>query len=170
MIRPSALLASGALALFAAGALAQSAAFDVRAAMQQRVNPAMLEIWDVSNNALDDEGAIDPAQMDEAKWTAIAEAADRLAAASRDMAAAEAFIAAAPDNSEVDEGEITMAAVQKHLDRDPAAFRQMARALAEHADHIALAARARDAVAAGDMIGGTDAFCEACHAVFWYPE
>src|SRR5690606_12437946 len=93
MIRPSALLASGALALFAAGALAQSAAFDVRAAMQQRVNPAMLEIWDVSNNALD-------------------------------------------------EGEITMAAVQKHLDRDPAAFRQMARALAEHADHIALPARA----------------------------
>ncbi len=170
MIRPSALLASGALALFAAGALAQSAAFDVRAAMQQRVNPAMLAIWEVSNNALDDEGAIDPAQMDEARWRAIAEAADQLAAASRDMAGAEAFLAAAPDNSEVGEGEIPMAAVQQHLDRDPAAFRQMASALAQHADHVAMAARARDATAAGDMIGGTDAFCESCHAVFWYPE
>ncbi len=171
MIRPSALIALGAAGVFAAGALAQPAApLDVRAAMQQRVNPAMLAIWEVSNNALDDNGAIDPAQMDDGKWAAIADAAGQLAEASRDMAAAATFVAAAPDNAEVAEGGIAMAAVQQHLDRDPAGFRQMAAAMAEHADHIALAAHAKDAQAAGDLIGGTDAMCESCHSVFWYPE
>jgi hypothetical protein len=28
--------------------------------MQDRVNPAMLAIWDVGNNALNDDGGIDP--------------------------------------------------------------------------------------------------------------
>jgi len=171
MIRPSAILAIGAAAVFAAEALAQPAApLDVRATMQNRVNPAMLAIWDVGNNALNDDGGIDPKLMDDGKWARIAEAAGQLSAASKDIAAAGAFIAAAPDNSTVGDGEITMAAVQQHLDHDPAGLKQMAAALADHADHIAAAARAKDAKAAGDLIGETDAVCESCHATYWYPE
>jgi hypothetical protein len=171
MIRPSAAVAFGAFAVFAAQALAQPAApLDIRSTMQERVNPAMLAIWDVGNNALNDDGGIDPKLMDDAKWTRIVDAADQLSDASRDIAAASAFIAAATTNSEVGDGEITMAAVQQHLDADPAGLRQMASALAEHADHIAAAARARDAKIAGDLIGETDAVCESCHARYWYPE
>ena len=171
MIRPSAVVALGAFAVFAAGALAQTAAsLDVRATMQDRVNPAMLAIWDVGNNALNDDGGIDARLMDDSKWARIAAAAGQLSAASRDIAAANAFIAAAPGNSEVGEGEVTMAAVQQHLDRDPAGLRQMAAALADHADRIAAAARTKDAETAGDLIGETDAVCESCHMAYWYPE
>jgi cytochrome c556 len=171
MIRPSAIVAFGALAVFAVEALAQPAApLDVRATMQDRVNPAMLAIWDVGNNALGDDGTFDARLMDDAKWARIAEAAGQLSAASKDVAAAQAFIAAAPGNTEVGEGEIPMAAVQQHLDHDPAGVRQMAAALADHADHIAAAARAKDAKAAGDLIGETDAVCETCHTTYWYPE
>jgi cytochrome c556 len=171
MNKLSAIVALGALAVFAAEALAQPAPpLDVRATMQDRVNPAMLAIWDVGNNALNDDGGIDPKLMDDAKWARIAEAAGQLSAASRDIAAANTFIAAAPGNTEVGEGEITMAAVQQHLDHDPAGLRQMAAALADHADNIAKAARAKDAKTAGDLIGETDAVCESCHMTYWYPE
>ena len=171
MIKPSVLVAASALAVFAAGALAQPAApLDVRATMQGRVNPAMLAIWEVGNAALGDDGTFDARLMDDAKWAQVAEAADQLSAASKDIAAAGAFIASAPDNGAVGEGEITMAAVQQHLDRDPAGLRQMAAALADHAVRIAAAARARDAKATGDLIGETDAVCESCHMTFWYPE
>ena len=171
MFRPSAVVALGAFAAFAAGALAQPAApLDVRATMQDRVNPAMLAIWDVGNNALNDDGGIDPKLMDDAKWARIVEAADQLSAASKAIASASSFMAAAPGNSEVNEGEITMAAVQQHLDRDPAGLKQMAAALADHAGHIATAARAKDAKTAGDLIGETDAVCESCHMTYWYPE
>jgi len=170
MIRLSAVVAFGAVAVFAVEALAQPAApLDVRSTMQDRVNPAMLAIWDVGNNALDDDGGIDPKLMDAGKWARIAEAAGQLSAASRDMATAGAFIAAAPGNSQVGEGEIAMAAVQQHVDADPAGLRQMAAALADHADRIAAAARARDARTAGDLIGETDAVCESCHMTYWYP-
>ena len=169
MIKLSAAVAFGALAVFAAEAIAQPAApLDVRSTMQERVNPAMLAIWDVGNNALNDDGGIDPKLMDDAKWARIAEAAGQLSTASKDIAAAQGFIAAAPGNTEVGEGEITMAAVQQHLDGDPAGLRQMAAALADHADHIAAAARARDARAAGDLIGETDGVCETCHTRYWY--
>ena len=171
MIRLSAVVAMGALAVFTAEALAQPVApLDVRSTMQDRVNPAMLAIWDVGNNALNDDGGIDPKLMDDAKWARIVEAAGQLSAASKAIASASTFMAATPGNSEVGEGEITMAAVQQHLDHDPAGLKQMAAALADHADHIAAAARAKDAKMAGDLIGETDAVCESCHMTYWYPE
>lgn len=171
MIRPSAVVAFGAFVVFAAEALAQPAGpLDIRATMQDRVNPAMLSIWDVGNNALGDDGTFDGKLMDDGKWAQIAQAAGQLSAASKDIAAADTFISAAPDNIEVGEGEITMAAVQQHIDGDPAGLKQMAAALADHADHIAAAARAKDAKTAGDLIGETDSVCETCHATYWYPE
>ena len=171
MIRLSAIVAFGAVALFAVEAIAQPAApLDIRSTMQDRVNPAMLEIWDVGNNALNDDAVLDAKLMDDAKWTRIAVAADQLSAASKDIAAASAFIASAPDNTEVGEGEITMAAIQQHVDHDPAGIKQMAAALADHADRIAQAARAKDATIAGELIGVTDQVCESCHMRYWYPE
>ena len=142
MIKSSVFVASAGLAVFAASALTQSAALDVRATMQTEVNPAMLAIWDVGNNALNVEGGIDPALMDAEKWARVAQAADQLAAAGKAMAAAEGYVAAAPDNGEV----------------------------AEHSGRLAAAARAKDAKAAGELIAGMDGVCESCHARYWYPE
>lgn len=171
MIKPSVLVAASALAVFAASAFAQPAApLDVRATMQGRVNPAMLAIWDVGNNALNEDGGIDAKLMDDAKWARIAEAATQLAAAGQDMAGAGGLVAAALDNAAVGEGEVAMSEVQKHIDGDAAGFREAAAALAEHAAKIAVAATARDAATAGALIGETDAVCESCHSRFWYPE
>ncbi len=171
MIKPSALIATGALAAFAATALAQGGpTVEVRATMQQQVNPAMLAVWDVSNNAMDDGGGLDPAQLDDAKWAQIAEQATKLAAAGEQMAAATNLIIAFPENRAVAEGEMTMELVQQHLSADPEGFRKMAREMAAHADKLASAAKAKDAAAAGRLIGEMDAVCETCHSHFWYPE
>lgn len=142
----------------------------IRQVMQTRVNPAMLAIWDVGNNAMNEAGGIDPALMNEAKWTALAEGATRLDAASRDMAAAKTLRAAHPDNSTTGEAEVTMAAVQRLIDANPAGFRQLAAAQAEHAADLATAAAARDAATAGELVAGMDGVCEACHANYWYAE
>ena len=172
MIRPSTFLFTGALSLFAVVACTQPAVapFDIRATMQGRVNPAMLAIWDVGNNALNDDGGIDPALMDDAKWAKVAEEADKIVAAGKDIASAETFLAAAPANSTVGEGEITMAAVQQHIDGNPDGLKQMGAAFADHAGRIAAAARAKDAKTAGDLISQMDQVCESCHLEFWYPE
>lgn len=143
---------------------------DVRAEMQERLNPAMLSIWAVTNNAMNDAGGIDPSQMDAAKWQQVAAGADRLAASGRAMAEASAYVAAAPGNTAVGEGEVTMAAVQRHIDSDPRLFGQMAAAFAAHSEKLATAARSQDATATGDLVAQMDGVCESCHARFWYPE
>ena len=104
MIKSSVFVASAGLAVFAASALTQSAALDVRATMQTEVNPAMLAIWDVGNNALNEEGGIDPALMDAEKWARVAQAADQLAAAARD-AAILPFIEMLPQGFDTEVGE-----------------------------------------------------------------
>lgn len=165
-----------ALSLVGGKILAQPAAsaaggpIDIRQIMQQHTNPATLAIWDVGNNAMGDEGGIDPALMDQDKWDRLVASATQLAEAGRAMGAGSSFIAAAADNSTVGEGEITMAQVQTQLDGDPAKFRELGEALAAHSDRLAAAARAKDATAAGELIAAMDTVCEDCHARFWYPE
>jgi cytochrome c556 len=155
---------------FAAVAVAADEPLDVRASMQNGVNPAMTSIWDVSNNAVSDDGGIDPSLMDDAKWAQIAEGADRLSASARPLAAGSAFLASAPDNVSIAEGEVEMVEIQKHLDADPQGFAQMAAGLADHAAKLAAAARAKDAAAAGRLVSELDGVCEGCHSVYWYPE
>ena len=171
MLKASSAVLAIALGVTALAACKQeSPALDVRAAMQQHINPATLAIWDVGNNAMNDAGGIDPALMDDAKWAALAEAAGQLGAVARGRAGGTAFIASAPDNAEVAEGEITMAAVQGFVDADPDAFRAEATALAEHADKLAAAAAAKNVEQTGELVSQMDTVCESCHARFWYPD
>ena len=169
MSKPSLWVGATALAFFAATALAQgSPPLDVCATMQGRVNPAVLEIWEIGNNAMNDDGALDPALLDNAKWAQLASAAAQLAATGRDMAEAQSLIAATPSNAAVGEGEVTMPQVQRLMDADPAAFRRLAAGFEAHANKLAAAAASRDPVATNELIGGIDAVCEGCHAQFWY--
>lgn len=173
MKKASLLALSGAVAIVAAcatTAATPSGVVDVRAAMQEQVNPAMLSIWEITNNAMNDQGGIDAAQMDAAKWQQIAAGADKLAASGKAMAEATAYVAAAPDNADVGEGEVSMADVQRHLDSDPRLFGQMAAAFAAHSEKLAEAARNQDAATASDLVVEMDGVCESCHARFWYPE
>lgn len=171
MTKPAALVACFAFTVFAAGAVAQSVQpFSVREAMAREVNPAVLAIWDVGNNGMNDQGGIDPGKMDAERWDIIQAQAEALATVGRAMATAGAFVAATTGNHEVGEGEVTMAQIRRRLDADPAGYRQMSAAFADHADRLAAAARARDPVMTGDLIGEMDAVCEGCHARYWYPE
>lgn len=158
------------LAGVAAGAAAQGETLYLRTAMKDAINPAVFGIWDITNNAMNDEGGIDPKQMDDAKWATIEARAEDLAKVSRAMANATTIRAAAPGDEAVDEGAVSMAAIQRYVDANPAAFRAFALAQAEHADKLATAAAAKDAAAASDLVAGIDAVCEACHARYWFPE
>ncbi len=143
----------------------------VRGAMQQEVNAATNELWDVGNNAMNDTGGLDPAQMDDAKWTRLADAAAALKLEADKMAAASTIRAAAPGQEKVEEpGAYSMEDVQSYIDADPQSFRDLAAGLAKHSEAIAAAARARDAENAGLLVGDLDQVCEACHAKYWYPQ
>ena len=173
MIRPATLLGAGTLAFAAACATVPApppGSIDVRSVMQQQTNPAVLSIWDVTNNAMNEDGGLDPAQMDNAKWQGIAEQADRLAASGHSMAEAPGYLAAAPGNTAVGEGELTMAEIQRLIDGHPMLFRQMSAALGEHGDKLAAAARARDAVATEALVAELDGVCANCHMRFWHPQ
>jgi len=141
----------------------------VRTAMQQQVNPITTAMWDIGNNALNDDGEFDAAKLDDAKWTALAAEAEKLAATARTMAAASSLKAADPKNSAVGAGEVPMDKVQGRLDADPNGFRQEAALIATYADKIAAAAKIKDGKAAGDLVGGLDGVCEGCHKKFWDP-
>lgn len=142
----------------------------VREVMADKVNPATLAIWEIGNKAMNDEGGLDPAKLDSAKWKELAAHAATLGKAGRAMQAAAAFRAAAPGKDQVAEGEVSMAAVQKLIDANPDGFRQAAGELAAFAEDLDAAAKAKDWRTAGDRISGIDQVCEACHQAFWYPE
>lgn len=142
----------------------------VRSAMKGEVNAATLELWDVGNYAMDDQGGLDPARMDDGLWARLEAAAGLLEKHSAHMATATTLKSALPGDMETEEGSYSMADVQIYLDSDPETFRAMAKDLGDHASKITAAAKARDAAAAGLLVGEVDQVCEACHAKYWYPE
>ncbi|MCB2066517.1 MAG: cytochrome c [Erythrobacter sp.] len=160
-----------ALALGAAGtagALAQDETpLYVRDEMQQRVDPAITAIWAVTNVALDDDGNLDPALIDDSGWIAIAQQAAALETVMHDMAEAPVLAAASPGNTTTEEWEVSMDRVQDLIDENPAAFRAYASTFAEHAARLRAAADARDGALTGELVAGADGACEGCHLTFW---
>lgn len=148
---------------------AAGAALVVRSTMKGQVNPLTMAIWDIGNNAIDDQGQIDPAKLSDAKWADLAQHAGKLGDIARSMASAGRLKAAETADSATSEGEVTMGQVQTRLDANPAGFRQEASALAAHADKLALAAKGHDGKAAGDLVSALDGVCEACHLKYWDP-
>jgi hypothetical protein len=159
------------LAAFVTPAATQDVApLYVRHAMQAQINPAIVAIWDVTNNAVDDNGALDPALITPEAWTSLATAAGVLAVASDQMAAASDIRAAAPGNMATDEFEVPMDRVQTYLDADPQGFRDLSTAFAALARNLQSAAQNRDITATGALAAQMDTECAACHARYWYAE
>jgi cytochrome c1 len=162
------------LLLSAGAALAPGPPAEVftREAMIAEINPAAVEIWDVSNNALNDAGALDPALMDEAAWGRLQEAAQMLEFYSRRLEQAQRISAGGPDvvTGEVPPGVSTKAEIQAKIDADPEGFRALSGLMAERAKALVDAAKARDAAAAGDLALRLDEPCQSCHQRYWYEE
>lgn len=149
---------------------AEAAPFYIRNSMQTQVNPAIVAIWDVGNNAMDDSGGLDPALMSDERWNSLAEAAAKLAAEGERMAAAANIRAASPGNMATGEFEISMEDVQRYLDADQQGFRTMGNEFAQIARMLENAAITRDIGTAGDMVARMDTSCSVCHAQYWYAE
>ncbi len=148
----------------------QAAPFYVRHSMQTQVNPAIVEIWDVGNYAMNEAGGLDSELMTEERWTSLAVASARLAAEGDRMAAAQNIRASSPGNVATEDYETSMADVQRFLDADPQGFRNMGGEFAQLARMLETAAVERDIEAAGDLVARMDTSCSVCHAQFWYAE
>lgn len=146
------------------------ATVDVRANMVEGVNPAALAIWDVGNNAIDDSGGLDPAQMDAAAWSRVAEGAQTLATYAHRLAAAKTLRASGPDlvDGKVPEGVASREQIQAMIDANPGGFRAVAGTLEEQANALASAAKDRNLQKASGLMSSFDQTCQACHQNYWY--
>lgn len=170
-MRPLFPLASLTLVALAVPAATQDGAtLDVRHTMQAEINPAIVKVWDVGNNASDDMGMLDAARMTPESWATLAEAAGELAATSERMAAATELQAASAGNMATEDYEVTMAKVQEFLDADPQGFRDLASSFAALARQLESAAQRRDVTVAGELVARMDAECAVCHERYWYAE
>lgn len=145
---------------------------DTREAMVAGVNPAAVAIWDITNEAMDDTGALDPMRIDAEAWARLREHGEMLEVWSRRMAEAEVIRAAGPDlvGGRVPEGVASRAEIQAMIDADPAGFRAEARDLAERARLLVAAVDARDLAATAHRAGEIDAPCQGCHTRYWYKQ
>jgi len=130
-------------------------------------------LWDVTNAVIGDEGGLDLAKMDDARWTQIADLADQVSAGAAKIAAMYPIVAA-PAGTAIGDSNIvgghSTAQVQAFIDRDPAGLRALAEAMGTHTADLAAAARAHDAATAGPLVDALDGVCESCHLEYWYPE
>ena len=138
---------------------------DTHEAMVRWINPAALAIWDVGNNAMGDEGGLDPARMDEAAWTKLQQAAELLEVHSRHMADAHTLHVGA--HNDAIEGFATRSEIQAMIEADPDGFRALSRETADHARELAAAARARDVEQTAGLTEALSERCQDCHSRYW---
>ena len=86
------------------------------------------------------------------------------------MAEAQVIVAGGPDlvSGEVPPGVATREQIQAMIDADPDGFRAVSADMAQQAAALVAAAKARDAIAAGDLATGIDGACLSCHTRYWY--
>ena len=169
-LRPA--VAASALAFIAAAAFAQAAPpLDVRKEMIDAVNPAAGAIWDITNAATDDEGALDAARLTDDNWARLKESAQMLEIHGRRMADAQVIVASGPDlaGGELPPGVASREEIQGKIDADPASFRAISGEMAGHAAALVAAIDARDAGKTGEIASGIDGACQACHEQYGYP-
>ena len=142
-------------------------------AMKDIVAPQAQVLWDITNNAMNNNGDIDPALLKPADWARIADAGAQLKAKAHALAAATQITVAAPGEKIQDQespGGSSAADVKRFIDADRQGFSDMAGTLASSADEFVAAARARDTARLAVPVQGLDEVCEACHVKYWYPQ
>jgi cytochrome c' len=130
-------------------------------------------IWDVGNEAQDDQGNPDASKLVASDWIKIIDAGNKVRQVSQTLARMDRVVAAPPGaklEGDGNPGALDAKQVQAAIDANPAAFRAMSQALVVSMDQIVAAAQAKDAAKLFDVSGGLDQVCENCHMQFWYPE
>ncbi|MXO58498.1 hypothetical protein GRI89_02940 [Altererythrobacter salegens] len=151
-------------------ALAEVTPLDVRKAMIDSVNPAALQIWDVGNNAVDDDGLPDTSKLDAATLNSLKDGATLLSEAARRLSHAGQLRASGPDlvGGKVPEGVATREQIQAAIDANPDGFRAFAAAMGDEADGIVKAIEAGDSAQVAELLVSFDGACQSCHERYWY--
>lgn len=130
-------------------------------------------LWDITNAKLDDEGNPSAKKMEPADWIKLRAALTDLSASLNRLGGAKSFVVRKADQQILDEqtpGGAKPADIQRHIDANPAGFRQYAIALARQIDGIGKAADRRDLKTVYEAAGELDGQCETCHQTFWFPK
>lgn len=152
------------------GTAAGDGALDVRAAMVDGVNPAALAIWEVGNDAVNDDGLPDPSRLSEEKLAGLREAAQLLSDYARRLKMTPDIKASGPDlvGGKVPEGVATREQIQAAIDANPAGFRALAASMGEQADAIMASIDSDNRAEVADRLVGFDGACQSCHERYWY--
>lgn len=163
-------LAASALLAAATAAANGNLTVNVRTAMVDGVNPAALAIWDVGNNAINEDGEPDGSGIDADALARLKEAAQLLAHYSQELAQAGTIQASGPDlvGGKVPEGVASREQIQAAIDANPDGFRALAAVMGEQADGIAAAVASGDRQAVAGQLVGFDGACQSCHERYWY--
>jgi len=166
-------VALGGLVTFVATAHAADPELFLLPLMKETVAPQAQILWDIGNQALDDDGNASAAKMTAADWTKLAAAAQKMKTAAASMASAQK-IAVVPAGMKLQDegapGQATSRQIQAFIDANPKDFADHARALADVSDGFLQAAASKDAKTLGDASARLDEVCEACHVKYWYPD
>jgi hypothetical protein len=145
---------------------------NLQVTMLTKVNPQGLALWDITNNAQDDKGNLDPKKITADKWAKLVNIGASLEQAGKMLATDKGVIAAAPGTKLQDEtapDSPKAADVQRHIDAKPDVFRHHAQELQKVGAAVVAAAKAHDAKKLSDLSDSLDSVCEGCHQTFWYP-
>jgi len=150
----------------------QTAEATVHAIMKNKVDANADALWDLTNPALADDASLDPAKIDDATWTRMAERAQAVGDAAGELATLKTLKLINPGDKIADQGTFgnQPADVQAHLDRNPDDFRQFAGVLQADMADVVKYSKAHDAKKLTPLIDQLDGVCENCHLEFWYPE
>jgi hypothetical protein len=145
---------------------------NLQVTMLTKVNPQGLALWDITNNAQDDKGNLDPKKMTADKWAKLVNIGASLEQAGKMLATDKGVIAAAPGAKLQDEGADSPKAadVQRYIDAKPDVFRHHAQELRKTGADVVAAAKAHDSKKLSELSDSLDAVCEGCHQTFWYPQ
>src|SRR5690242_15222359 len=130
-------------------------------------------IWDVGNQAQDEQGNPDASKLKATDWGKVVTSGGKVKQAMQTLAQADHVMAAGPGqklDGEGSPGAFGAKQVQAAIDANPKVFRAFAQALIVSMDQIVAAAQTKNAAKLFDVSGRLDQVCEDCHMQFWYPE
>ena len=138
------------------------------------IDPTADVIWEETGKAYGEDGRPLPGKLTGEEWAKVSAAASQMHAAADNVARNPDIVVVPPGARILDEGRVpeavTAAQVVSYVEADRPGLARHARDLADHAQRIENAAKARDSVRALLLAEELDAVCESCHQRFWYPE
>ena len=167
--------------LLAAGCSPKGPTPTINASMTQVIAPQTQTIWDITNRAINAKGdGLEASKISDADWVKLEKAALKLGARAHVLADAAHVTSAAPGETIMGQDAVGAPSpightwdaadakrVQAFIDAKPALFAKRAGILAQSADTIVWAARAKDSKALYREASGMDEVCDGCHQPFW---